>query len=49
MQGRYEESLIDLQTLLKIDPENKAAKKEIVCVEKEVNRFHVFMFDSRYD
>ena len=36
MLGQYEESLIDLETLLKIDPGNKSAKKEVVLVEREV-------------
>lgn len=37
MQGKHEESAIDLQTLLKIDPSNAAAKKELELVEKDVH------------
>jgi len=29
MQEKYEESLIDLETILKLDPNNTAAKKEL--------------------
>jgi RIO-like serine/threonine protein kinase len=34
MLERYEESMIDLETLLKIDPSNTAAKKELQAVMK---------------
>jgi len=32
MLQRYEESMVDLDTLLKIDPTNSAAKKELQVV-----------------
>ncbi|ELU18522.1 hypothetical protein CAPTEDRAFT_219848 [Capitella teleta] len=35
MMGKHEECAIDLQTLLKIDPSNAAAKKELSLVEKD--------------
>ena len=34
MLQRYEESMVDLETLLKIDPSNSAAKKELQLVVK---------------
>jgi len=34
MLQRYEESMVDLETLLKIDPANSAAKKELQLVLK---------------
>jgi len=34
MVQRYEESMVDLETLLKIDPNNSAAKKELQLVIK---------------
>jgi len=34
MLQRYEESMVDLETLLKIDPNNSAAKKELQLVLK---------------
>jgi len=34
MLERYEESMVDLETLLKIDPNNSAAKKELQIVLK---------------
>jgi len=34
MLQRYEESMVDLETLLKIDPTNSAAKKELLVVLK---------------
>jgi len=34
MVQRYEESMVDLETLLKIDPKNSAAKKELQFVIK---------------
>jgi len=34
MLERYEESMIDLETLLKIDTSNVAAKKELQAVVK---------------
>ena len=34
MLQRYEESMVDLETLLKIDPSNSAGKKELQLVLK---------------
>jgi hypothetical protein len=34
MLERYEESMIDLETLLKIEPSNTPAKKELQAVVK---------------
>ena len=34
MIHKYEESLVDIETLLKIDPTNKAAKNELVLIQK---------------
>jgi len=34
MLQRYEESMVDLETLLKLDPHNSAAKKELLLVVK---------------
>jgi len=34
MLQRYEESMVDLETLLKLDPSNSAAKKELQLVVK---------------
>jgi len=34
MLQQYEESVVDLETLLKIDPSNSAAKKELQLVLK---------------
>jgi hypothetical protein len=50
MLERYEESMIDLETLLKIDPSNTAAKKELQTVmklkEEEVKILVRFKFGS---